>query len=183
MKIFRTYLIQLAGTLMLLAGIGFYFLNPADRNGHHNVFASWLESHLVNPDDAALNQKLKEISYSTEEFQVILKKASKLIQNHENDFQLPVKKSPESEKETLQILISEWNEFQDFANGMGKAALAHNIKPHSLYPNGGLAFSGHFSPLPDMLIQAYKNDVYKNVFPLQDYQTAPFISGIAIGAP
>src|SRR5690554_5101464 len=136
MKFFRTYLIRIAGTFCLLSSISFYFLNPVDTTeGQHGEFALWLQSHLKTQTNSEVVEKISEFSFSDEQFDIILLKASQLVQDHIQDFQLPHKRDTADENEMLRLLISEWNAFQDFSKGMGKAVVIKQYKPNSILPS------------------------------------------------
>lgn len=183
MKFFRTYLIRFAGTICLLSGMTSYFLNPADKNGQHDEFAIWLQSHLKTQNNSDVAEKISAFSFSDEQFEVILLKASKLVQSHLQDFELPHKKDAADENEMMQLLLTEWNAFQDFSKGMGKAAIIKNAKPNSILPTGTLAFSGKFSihqPFFDLPVSS--GFEYVESLP-QNFKISPLIGGTAIGAP
>lgn len=183
MKFFRTHIIRFTGTLTLLAGIALYFLQPVDKQGQHENFAIWLQSHLKAQSNSDVSNKISKLTFSDEKFDAVLKKASILVQSHLQDFELPVNKHDADEQEVFQLLLTEWNAFQDFAKGMGKAAIIKNAKPYSVLPTDALAFSGKFSSqLQNPALRVDDNPFYES-FPLQDYHTSPFKSGTAIGAP
>lgn len=183
MKFFRTYLIRFAGTIFLLSGFAFYFLNPVDNNRQHDEFANWLQSHLKTQNNSEVADKISEFSLSDEQFEVILLKASKLVQNHLQDFELPHKKDAADEDEMMQLLLTEWNAFQDFSRGMGKAVVITNAKPNSILPTGTLAFSGKLSiHQPDLRLAEESGFEYIELVP-SDFKISPLKSGTAIGAP
>lgn len=183
MKFFRTHIIRLTGILTLLAGITVYFFQPVDRPGQHEAFTEWLQSHLKAQSDDVVSDKISELTFSDESFDAVLMKASLLVKSHLQDFELPVDKQEADQNEVFQLLLSEWNAFQDFAKGMGKSVTIKNSKPHSVLPTGALAFSGKLAPHHPDHHQKTDDRAFNEPSSLQDYHLLPFKSGTAIGAP
>src|SRR5690606_2760426 len=78
------------------------------------------------------------LSAQKTELDVVIRKASELIHNHADDFEIPgSERTDSSTEEVYQLLITEWNNYQNTGSGMGNAVFFENLKPQTILPTDG----------------------------------------------
>lgn len=184
MKFFRKHIIQTYGVALLLAGIIVYFLKPGGLNETHDAFALWLQSNLKNSSNAGVVDQIRGLSSSQEGFETVVRQASALVKAHAEDFELPVSDGSQDESEVYQLLIKEWNSYQESSSGMAKAVIIKQAQPYSLIPADGFTPKGKTtsSYSTDEPI-AEENGNQSDHKPAINYHLSPFTSGTAINAP
>lgn len=185
MTFFRSHIIRMSGVLSLLAGIVFCFFSPSDEYARHEAFASWLESQLKTSQevDAPLRSQIQALSFEDGELDRVIQKASELVKNHSDDFELPLNKQPENPEEIFHLLVQSWNSYQHASEGMGNAVLIKPAKTLSLLPNDSFSAATRLhkqraeqeQPLAFHRTASIPNDVTHTLSPLS--------GGTAIGAP
>lgn len=184
MKFFRKHIIQSYGAALLLAGIIVYFLKPAGVTETHDAFALWLQSNLKNNSNSGVVDQIRGLSSSQEGFDTVVRQASALVKAHAEDFELPLNNDSKDENEVYQLLIQEWNSYQNSSSGMAKAVFVKQAQPYSLIPADG--FSPNGKTLHSRLISEQTDGASENfpeLKPLFSYHLSPFMSGTAINAP
>lgn len=185
MKIFRSHIARISSFLMLMMGMALHFAKPIEDKAVQDAFASWLGSHLKTQNNIVLDE-IEALSTNTSELESVIRKASELVLSHSDDFELPLseKDQASSEEDLYQILLTEWNNYQNSASGMGKAVVVQNIKPQTVLPSDSQFFTSVLS----------KNSLHYDVDQVTDlgshefisgnvYILSPLKSGTAIGAP
>ncbi len=186
MKMFRSHIARVSGFLMLMIGMVLHYAKPADSKTDYSAFTSWLESHLKTPDHTVLDE-LEALSSDNGELETVIRKASELVHTHSDDFKLPVSEGDDertSKEDVYQLLLTQWNNYQNSGSGMGKAVFIQNIKPQTILPSDG----HHFSSALNKRTLRYDVD---EVSDIKDYELtsgnasilSPHKSGTAIGAP
>ncbi len=170
---------------MLMLGMVLHVANPVEDNSTHDAFASWLGSHLRTQNDVVLNE-IEALSNDSGKLESVIRKASELVLSHSDDFELPVseKDTATSEEDLYHLLLTEWNNYQNSASGMGKAVFVQNIKPQTILPSDGHFFSSaltksalHFDV--DQVTDLGSHELASG----NAYILSPLKSGTAIGAP
>lgn len=183
---FRSHIARITGFLMLMIGMVLHYAKPADNKNDYTAFTSWLESHLKTQDHNVLDE-LEALSSDNGELETVIRKASELVHTHSDDFKLPVSESDEegtSEEDVYQLLLTQWNNYQNSGSGMGKAVFIQNIKPQTILPTDGHQFSSVLT----------KRTLHYDVDKVSDFDDheltsgnasilSPHKSGTAIGAP
>ena len=175
---------RFSGFIMLTLGIMLHHARPADSKTSHDAFANWLGSHLKSENDSVLDQ-IDALNKHDRELDEVIRDASELVYEHADDFKIPGSDTDNSSEEDLyQLLITEWNNYRNSGNGMGKAVLIENLKPQTVLPTDGYAFTSIPARThPD-------SDVTRDALPeapeytsTEQYTLSPLKSGTAIGAP
>lgn len=184
MKFFRQHIIQTYGAALLLAVIIVYFLKPAGVHETHDAFALWLQSNLKNSNNAGVADQIRGLSSSHEGFETVVRQASALVTAHAEDFELPVRDGSQDENEVYQLLIKEWNSYQESSSGMAKAVIIKQAQPYSLIPADGYSPYGKTTVVysKDEPVAA-ESGTQSNPEPAANYHLSPFTSGTAINAP
>ncbi|MEX0844137.1 MAG: hypothetical protein WD022_02605 [Balneolaceae bacterium] len=184
MKFFRTHITQSINVGFLLAGLVFYFMKPVSESTTHDAFAAWLQSNLKSESNAFVAQQIKSLHHQDDKLESIIRQASALVKAHADDFELPFNSESQNENEVFQVLLKEWNAFQNATSGMGKAVLIKQANPHSILPVDGMNFSGKSVT---QIHTPMLNDSDQNIDPISapffNYYLSPLSGGIAIGAP
>lgn len=170
---------------MLMMGMVLHVTKPIEDNAAQDAFTSWLGLHLKTQNDVVLNE-IDALANASEELESVIRKASELVLSHSDDFELPVseKDATTSEEDLYHLLLTEWNNYQDSASGMGKAVVVQNIKPQTILPSDGHFFSSaltksalHFDV--DQVTDLGSHELASG----NAYILSPLKSGTAIGAP
>jgi hypothetical protein len=184
MKLFRLHITRIYGFFLILIGIGLSIANITEQKAHHAAFTSWLGSHLKN-DESEAHKKLDNLSNDQSELEEVIRKASEVVTSHADDFKLPVSEDEEASEELVyQLLLTQWNQFQNTEAGMSKAVIVETVKPQTILPNDGKSSNSDGIslkiPTPNTeSIQAKTSDFSPN----SSFLFSPLESGIAIGAP
>lgn len=184
MNFFRTHIIRSYSAALLLAGILIYFLKPAGVHETHDAFALWLQSNLKNNDNAGVVDEIRGLSSSQEGFESVVRQASVLVKAHAEDFELPVRNDSQDENEVYQLLIQEWNSYQNSSSGMAKAVIVKQAQTYSLIPSDGFSSNSKISGIhttSEPKISVYENN--PDTKPSFSYHLSPITSGTAINAP
>lgn len=185
MTFFRSHIIRMSGVLSLLAGIVFCYFSPSDEYARHEAFASWLESQLKTSQevDAPLRSQIQALSFEDGELDRVIQKASELVQNHSDDFELPLNKQPENPEEIFHLLVQSWNSYQHASDGMGNAVLIKPAKTHSVLPNDSFSAASklHKQHSEEQQLLSYHRPL--SIPEDVSHTLSPLSGGIAIGAP
>lgn len=184
MKFFRKHITQSYGAALLLAGIIIYFLKPAGVHETHDAFALWLQSNLKNNINSGVVDEIRDLSASKDGFESVVRQASVLVKTHAEDFELPVRNDAQDENEVYQLLIQEWNSYQNSSSGMAKAVILKQGQTYSLIPADGFSPKGKLSGT--LTISEQKDGLFEanlDSEPSFSYHLVPFTSGTAINAP
>jgi hypothetical protein len=144
MKFFRTHIARSFNVGFLLAGLLFYFMKPASNNAEHDAFAAWLQSNLKSSTNTNVADQIRGLSNADGKLESVIRQASALVKAHADDFELPVDTQTKDENEVFQLLLTEWNNYQNSSTGMGKAVIIKQAQPNSVLPVDGFSF-GHKS--------------------------------------
>ncbi|MEQ8524837.1 hypothetical protein [Gracilimonas sp.] len=184
MNFFRTHITRTLSVGLLLAGMVFYFMKPVSDNADHDAFTSWLQSNLKSNGNTSVVDQLKELSASPDELESVIRQASALVKAHADDFELPVDAQSKDESEVFQVLLKEWNAYQNSSSGMGKAVLIKQAQPHSVLPVDGLAFYGKADATQQTFIISSSGKSFEHQsVTLHNFHISPLSGGTAIGAP
>ncbi len=184
MKLFRLHITRIYGLFLVLIGIGLSIANISEQKAHHSAFTAWLGSHLKN-DDSEAHKKLDNLSNDQSELEDVIRKASEVVASHADDFKLPVSDDEETSEELVfQLLLAQWNQFQNSEAGMSKAVIIDTVKTQTILPNDGKVSTSDGISLkkttPKTESVHGKNSEFS---PNSSYLFSPLESGIAIGAP
>lgn len=185
MNLFRSHIARISSFLLLMMGMVLHFAKPIEDKAGQDAFTFWLESHLKTQNDKILNQ-IEALSNDTEELEFVIRKASELVLNHSEDFELPVSENSNesSEEDLYHILLTEWNNYQNSSSGMGKAVFIQNIKPQTILPTDAQFFSSALTKKLSHYDVDHVTDLNSHELASSaTYILSPLKSGTAIGAP
>lgn len=186
MKIFRLHITRTLSVAALLAGMIFYFLKPAVNEAKQGAFTNWLQSHLkTNLDNDDVADQIRQLSLEDEkEFESVIRKASVLVRNNADDFEIPINTETGDEQEVYHVLLKSWTNFQQSSSGMGKAVILKQAQPHSVLPVDGMTDYAK-SPSAHQYLTYSQSGKFTEQQPVAflNYHISPLSGGTAIGAP
>ncbi len=181
---FRSHSIRVHSLVLLLTGLALNIASLTDQKVTHEAFTSWLGSHLQN-DDSEAHKKLNILSNDKSGLDEVIRKASKVVASHADDFTLPVSENEETNQELVyRLLLTQWNQFQHTEAGMSKAVLFETAKSHTILLNDGKFDHLDGNTLRKITSKKKFISLHQSEFPTNsDYFLSPLKSGIAINAP
>tara|TARA_Y100001935_G_scaffold217449_1_gene189660 strand:- start:103318 stop:103869 length:552 start_codon:yes stop_codon:yes gene_type:complete len=183
MKFFRSHRIQASGLAILVFAIAIHLFRFSANDVTESAFTSWLGSHLKSQDDSML-LKIHSLNDDSTELDTIIRKASELISDNSDDFELPLsKEAPATPEELYTLLLTEWNYFQTTGNTMGNAVFIKNIKPQSILHNDGHLQLAALSGRSFSMARADLNSIESDLRYISTFTLSPHKSGTAINAP
>lgn len=147
----------------------------------NEAFANWLQSLAKKTHTAQLEQRLSSLKKSDNDLNKLIKQASEIISENDEDFNLPEDAASDNIR---QILLVEWSQYQS-GNAMTAVPSTERVKPT-------LASQQLHPVIPDVQAAAPAKRNFK-VHPVATvsfkvpasniYLITPLVSSIAIGAP
>lgn len=184
MKFFRAHIIQSVFSGLLLAGIIFYFFKPANNQADEDAFTSWLQANLKTNDNTEVIDQIRQLSHVDVEIETVIRKASSLVKSHADDFNLPVSPESDDENEVFQVLLKEWNAYQNSSTGMGNAVFVKQAQPYSVLPVDGISFSSKAVASQALSVTKTETATVFHTPPVSSsFHISPLSGGTAIGAP
>lgn len=184
MNFFRTHIARLVNVGILLAGLLFYFMKPVSDNAEHDAFASWLQSNLKSSTNTNVVDQIRGLSDKDGKLESVIRQASALVKAHADDFELPVDTHTKNENEVFQLLLTEWNNYQNSSTGMGKAVIIKQAQPNSVLPVDGFSFGNKSLTSQHSTIFADASVTGEQVTTTpSSFYIAPLSGGTAINAP
>lgn len=184
MKFFRTHIVRSFNVGILLAGLLFYFMKPVSDNAEHNAFASWLQSNLKSDTNTNVADQIRGLSSADKKIESVIRQASALVKAHADEFKLPVDTQSKDENEVFQLLLKEWNNYQNSSTGMGKAVIIKQAQPNSVLPVDGFSFGNKL--LTSQYSAIFTDDGVTGeqiIATSHSFHTSPLTGGTAINAP
>ncbi len=179
-KFFRTHIITTPGVLTLMLGFILHFAQPVQKSDRQNAFTSWLDGHLKSDDSNDVREQLRELGGEEEALEELIRKASEVVALHTEHFELPFSSSDKDQ--VFDLLITEWNAYQNSSTGMSKAVMPETSKSSAVQLDGKTLSKATAASAPDCsasglpVLNSWDAMIPPNtLLPLQ--------SGIAINAP
>lgn len=165
--------------MLILLGLFAHFAEPIQENKVHTEFASWLNAKVKTENDSSVRQLIDELSYDKSELNEVIRKASDIVSNNSDDFELPVS----DDDSVLEVIIDQWNAYQNAAAGMGKAVITENVKSNAISQKDGLSQKKFTKVISETCLNNLVSvEAGWNSFTAQKLPV-PFKSGVAINAP
>jgi hypothetical protein len=162
----------------------FYFLKPVSEHASRDAFTIWLQSNLKSGKNTSVLSEIKSLHSVNGEMESIIREASALVKAHADDFKLPVDTRSKDENEVFQLLLKEWNDYQNSSSGMGKAVIIKQAQPQTILPASGMAMGGKWIAHQQKPKQSSSHFLYDlTSAPVLSIHSTPLSGGIAIGAP
>lgn len=181
MKLFRSHISKVCIIGLLYAGLMLAVAKPVHAMQTNEAFANWLQSLAKKTPTAQLEQRLSSLKQSDPDLNKLIKQASEIISENDDDFNLPEGAAADN---IQQILLVEWNQYQS-GNAMRAVPSTERVKPtlnpqqlHPVTPDlkvGGPVEKDFKRPSGTAILYSV---------PLSGaYLITPLVSSIAIGAP
>lgn len=171
-------------TVLVWTGFVIYLFQPVQSDHISHSFTTWLNSVVKKDTNGELIKQINELNKTEPGISRLLQRASILISNHDDAFDLPLAGDTSTDN-VYRLLLTGWNFFKT-GNAMGKPAVP-NAGKTLFNPQANKLFSQTFS-----IIFGGKNEdtdhsspdiyVWPSV-PATAFIIAPLAGGIAIGAP
>jgi hypothetical protein len=180
-KIFRTHITKTYSLVVILLGFTLHFVAPIQESKTHSEFTSWLDAKVKSEENGEIRKLISDLADDADELESVIRKASEIVSKNSEDFELPFGKSGDSD--VLEVIIDEWNAYQNSSNGMGKAVIVENIKSN--------AVSQKDAPSLKKASKSISESCMNNLVTVeagwdtfsQNTSYTPFLSGVAINAP
>jgi hypothetical protein len=180
-KIFRTHITKAYSLAVILLGFILHFTAPIQDSKTHSEFTSWLDAKVKTEENAEIRKLITDLANDTDELDSVIRKASAIVSANSDDFELPFDDSENSD--VLEVIIDEWNAYQNSSAGMGKAVIIESAKSNAVQQNeiptlSKASKSVSASCINNLVsIEADWNTLSQNT------TSTPFLSGVAINAP
>lgn len=179
MKIFRTHITKTYSLAIILLGFVLHFASPTQESKTHSEFTSWLDAKVKTEDNSEIRKLISELADDVEELESVIRKASEIVSENSDDFELPFGE----EENVLDVIIDEWNAYQNSSNGMGKAVIIETVKSNAVQQNEALNSSkASKSVSASCMNNLVTLEAGWKIFS-QITSSTPFESGVAINAP
>jgi hypothetical protein len=185
MQLFRKHIIRWVVSFVLVAGMAAHLAIPYSSKAQKAAFAQWLDRNVVaNGDEheSDIRTHIRKLPSEHESFPVFIEKASLLVVNHINDFNLPLEQKAGDTGTVGVWLIGKWSQYQDESGSMD-ALLPETLKPALKWLLHNNPFIGALSQASKLIPQPAIAEKLSNVLFITQNQPIPFLSGISINAP
>ncbi len=181
MRFFRLHIPKAVTTLILLAGIILYYVQPANNTAQNTAFTSWLSTHLKTHDNDFLLDKINELSLVDAEFETIIKNVSEFISQNSDSFDFGEK---QSEKDDIySYLLKEWASYMSSQQGMAKGVIITNSKVNGIQQKDTHSAFTPIIPKQQLSYFIFHKEIEKTDIIPYNTIPAPLSFGIVIGAP
>ena len=181
MKNLRSHIIKTCIIALVCSGLMVGFAKPTNAAQTNEDFANWLQSITKKVDTPELQRKLRSLKKSKANLSQLIKKASQIVSQNNEDFNIPLKNAAD---DIQQILLVEWTQYQT-GNAMAAIPAVETSKP-SVAPQHQKMMVGGIAPLTTCCKSAKPQWVTATTGQSCFYtlsNVVPMVSGIAIGAP
>tara|TARA_R110002124_G_scaffold285065_2_gene463145 strand:- start:9900 stop:10445 length:546 start_codon:yes stop_codon:yes gene_type:complete len=180
-KIFRTHITKTYSLAVILLGFVLHFAEPIQESKTHSEFTSWLDAKVKTEDNSEIRKLISELADDAEELESVIRKASEIVSQNSEDFELPF--GEEENPDVLDVIIDEWNAYQNSSAGMGKAVVVENIKSNAFSQKEAASLKKASKSVSESCMNNLVTvEAGWNTFSAQSF-SKPFISGVAINAP
>jgi len=180
-KIFRTHIAKIYSFTVILLGFALHLSEPIQESNTHSEFTSWLDAKVKTEENAEIRKLITDLANDADELESVIRKASEIVSENSEDFELPFGESETSD--VFDVIIDEWNAYQNSSAGMGKAVIIETAKSNAVQqneaPNLNKASKSVSASCMNNLVTI---EAGWNTFS-QNTSSLPFISGVAINAP
>ncbi len=181
MKSFRIHITQVYTIAILLLSISLHLVEPIQQKEMHNAFTSWLDAKVISEQNSDVKRLIGDLSSDTSELEEVIRKASEIISENPDDFEFPL--SDDSHSDIFDVLIKEWEDYQNSNAGMGKAVLLEPAKTGAIQQSEAKNLSKSVKTVAaSCLNNLVKVEAGWETFTSTTSQT-PHLSGVAINAP
>ncbi|MEX0772792.1 MAG: hypothetical protein WD038_06465 [Balneolales bacterium] len=179
MIIFRNHSLRLFSVALLLFGLAPALMPAQASYGSTEDVSVWLHSFAGEHSPEQAWEKISHLNDLQDAPDLLLRKASKMINANADLFSLPVNNSEPTDEEVFNLLVQEWNRYQQ-TGSMGTAILSERHY-HALPLESVKFIDAAFDDFPfagDDL-QAYG----PGTVAFNTHRLHPLLSGVSINAP
>lgn len=182
MKLLRSHISKICIISLLCSGLMMAAAKPVYAVQTNEAFANWLQSLAKKTHTAQLEQRLSSLKKSDTDLNKLIKQASEIISENDEDFNLPEGAASDNIR---QILLVEWNQYQS-GNAMTAVPSTERVKPtiapqqmHPVTPD----FKAAAPAKRNFKVHPLLTTVSFEVSASNTFLIIPLVSSIAIGAP
>ncbi len=181
MSFFRSHIIKVPLLLIIITGITFFAWPREERLPAGESVSSWLMSLRADTDNPDVHSKIYSLRGEDDDIPGLLRKASSIIGEHQDDFNLPVDAGNTSDDDIYNTLLLRWTLHQQNpqADTVFIADRQAQVPPASEKEDKTLW--SQFTSSIQFIIGAYSRA--SEVVDYIRMILRPLVSGIAIGAP
>lgn len=182
MQLLRSHIVKLYAISLIVFGLGLCMVQPACGQNSTRSFANWFAEIAKANHSDELAKELDQLKNSGVDLRELVRHASQIISRNNNDFNLPLGKSPASHQ-IYQVLLAQWNQYQT-GSGMANMPPPETVKPgaHLQVDKSGAATHIISNGFHSFRFTALKT-ISKPSVHSPGKPAAPMAAGIAIGAP
>jgi thiamine biosynthesis lipoprotein ApbE len=178
-KFFRTHITKAYSLSVILFGFILHFAQPIQESKTHSAFTSWLDAKVKTEENAEIRKLITDLSSETEELESVIRKASEIVSQNSDEFELPVS----DDSDVFDVILDEWNAYQNSTSGMGKAVVVENIKSNAVSQKEAASLKKTSKSISESCLNNLATvEAGWNTFTAQNF-SKPFKSGVAINAP
>ncbi len=185
MHTFRYHNLLLVIGFLLGIGLASHFMGQKLQKTGNDQITSWLLTFADESKSDQASEKLRAaLSDDSQNLESVLIRASEVIANNPDLFNIPNNADESGNEEVLRVLLSQWNQHQE-TGGMSKGIQAERNRAAttSTYEHTNPKFS--YSDALQTLKSAgnYISELYPGLSKLLGLVIRPLIDGISINAP
>lgn len=185
MRTFRYHNLILVIGFLLGIGLASHFMGQKLQKTGNDQITSWLLTFADQSKSDLASEKLRAaLSDDTQNLESALLRASEVIANNPDLFNIPNNADESGNEEVLRVLLSQWNQHQE-TGGMSKGIQAERSRAAttSTYEQTQPKY-GYTDALHTLKSGAnYISDLYPGLGKLLSFVIRPLIDGISINAP
>lgn len=179
MKIFRTHITKAYSLAIILLGFALHFAEPIQEGKTHSEFTSWLDAKVKTEENADIRKLITNLADDAEELESVIRKASEIVSQNSDEFELPVS----GDANVFDVIIDEWNSYQNSSAGMGKAVVVESVKSNAVSQKEAASLKKASKSISESCMNNLVSvEAGWKTFTSQNF-SKPFISGVAINAP
>jgi hypothetical protein len=112
MEFFRSHIVKIPLLLLIITGITFFVWPREDRKQTGESVSVWLMSLRADTDNQEVQNKIYSLRGEQGDIPGLLRKASDIIGQHQDDFTLPVDDSGATNDDIYNTLLLKWTLYQ-----------------------------------------------------------------------
>lgn len=179
-----SHIVRSSIIVLLLAGFAAHLAIPFFGDVQKNAFTQWLDHKVVAGGDDLndeLRDRIRKLPKEAANFWILVQDASKLISEHENEFQITPFSSANESDQVFTWLIGQWSTFKHQQNN-ANAVLPEILPPIQKWITQ-LSSLQSAPPAQKSEITLQFSGTFLSTLPLIAVILSPPASGISINAP
>lgn len=181
MSLFRSHILHVTVLILFVAGMIHLALPTGGRHGSAESVSSWLSGLRSNTSNSEVTEKIDALRTERSNIPDLLRKASGIINEHRDDFNIPVDTSNTSDDDIYHTLLIKWTLYQQNSSTSAlMTAERQNQVPQATDKEDSTTW-GQFTATVRLVIDAWSRT--REAVEFVRSLLRPLSSGIAIGAP